>query len=247
MSVPCLAYTPAGPPSATPSAAPAQACVTIAVGSPRDAPPTLRFVIRGERPDVAELYQPNWVLGLAAGNERLDSGVDLRFPDDVTIPPAGLVRVGLGVSIRALQLSWPWPVPGAPVPMPVGVPTAYSLVPRSSIARPSPPRVLLMPNAPGTIDVGYTGELAVQLYNPTAAPVSLRRGDSVVQAVGPVLQPAEYSFCLPGDPTALAVFGPTERGGAGFGSTGAAGAGAASPPADALVTSGVGGLALGAN
>jgi dUTPase len=80
-----------------------------------------------------------------------------------------------------------------------------------------------MPNSPGVIDVGYRGELKVQLFNPGAEEVTIAAGEAVVQVVAPGLQPAEYIYIARDDflhsemvPSAFK----NDRGDGGFGSTG---------------------------
>ena len=71
---------------------------------------------------------------------------------------------------------------------------------------------IAIPNAPGTIDSDYRGELQVLLVNLGQASFTLHRGDRIAQLViAPVVR-AEY--VLAGE------LGDTERGSGGFGSTG---------------------------
>lgn len=81
--------------------------------------------------------------------------------------------------------------------------------PRSSMAR----KGLLIPNAPGTIDCDYRGELMVLLCNPSTAPyIEVRHGDRIAQLIiAPVLQ-------LP--VIEVETLSETARGAGGFGSTG---------------------------
>ena len=71
---------------------------------------------------------------------------------------------------------------------------------------------LTMPNAPGTIDSDYRGELKVILQNSGTQPVTIVRGDRIAQLVF-----ARYETPLLVDATELAE---SSRGGGGFGSTG---------------------------
>lgn len=71
---------------------------------------------------------------------------------------------------------------------------------------------LTLPNAPGTVDPDYRGELKVILQNGGAAPVRIARGDRIAQLVfarfeTPVLLESE-------------LLEASARGGDGFGSTG---------------------------
>ena len=71
---------------------------------------------------------------------------------------------------------------------------------------------IAMPNAPGTIDADYRGELQVILINHGDAPFAIRRGDRIAQLVISRLTDAEF----------VEKIGPdaTDRGAGGFGSTG---------------------------
>jgi dUTP pyrophosphatase len=67
-------------------------------------------------------------------------------------------------------------------------------------------------NAPGTVDAGYRGEIAVTLYNSTNDDFAVSRGDRIAQLVIQAIEVAEFISVesLPG----------SHRGTAGFGSTG---------------------------
>jgi dUTP pyrophosphatase len=71
---------------------------------------------------------------------------------------------------------------------------------------------ITMPNAPGTIDSDYRGELKVILQNSGSQPVAIARGDRIAQVVF-----AKYEVPVLVDATELAESG---RGPGGFGSTG---------------------------
>ena len=71
---------------------------------------------------------------------------------------------------------------------------------------------ITMPNAPGTIDSDYRGELRVILQNGGTEPVAIARGDRIAQVVF-----ARYETPEIVDATQLEV---STRGGGGFGSTG---------------------------
>jgi dUTP pyrophosphatase len=71
---------------------------------------------------------------------------------------------------------------------------------------------LTVPNAPGTIDPDYRGELKIIVFNLGADPIPVRRGDRIAQLVfarfeTPALEETN-------------TIGATERGAGGFGSTG---------------------------
>jgi dUTP pyrophosphatase len=71
---------------------------------------------------------------------------------------------------------------------------------------------ITMPNAPGTIDSDYRGELRVILQNSGSLPVAIARGDRIAQVVF-----ARYEVPELLDVTELAD---SSRGAGGFGSTG---------------------------
>jgi len=72
---------------------------------------------------------------------------------------------------------------------------------------------ITMPNAPGTIDSDYRGELRIILQNGGPEPVTIARGDRIAQVVF-----ARYETPEIIDATELEE---STRGGGGFGSTGA--------------------------
>ena len=72
---------------------------------------------------------------------------------------------------------------------------------------------ITLPNAPGTIDSDYRGELKVILQNGGAAPVTIRRGDRIAQLVFARHEAPELEE--------VSDLGSSARGAGGFGSTGA--------------------------
>ncbi len=74
---------------------------------------------------------------------------------------------------------------------------------------------ITLPNAPGTIDADYRGEIQVILHNTSETPFVVRRGERIAQLViSPVVRPV---FEEVEDADAL---GRTGRGAGGFGHTG---------------------------
>jgi dUTP pyrophosphatase len=71
---------------------------------------------------------------------------------------------------------------------------------------------IIVPNAPGTIDPDYRGELKVIMQNAGSQPVEIHRGDRIAQLVF-----ARYEAPEILEATELSE---TARGSAGFGSTG---------------------------
>ena len=119
------------------------------------------------------------------------AGMDVVSAEDVTIVPGGRHAVATG-----LALAIP---PGFEV----------QVRPRSGLAL---KHGISVPNAPGTIDSDYRGELKVILINLGEAPFEIRRGDRVAQLV---LAPVTRASWLETD-----ELDETERGEGGFGSTG---------------------------
>ena len=123
-----------------------------------------------------------------------DAGADLVARTDVTLAPGERATVPTGVSIAR--------------------PDGYAAFvhPRSGLAAKHGVTVV---NAPGTVDAGYRGEIAVTLLNTDlSAPVVLRRGDRIAQLVVQRVEQAVFELVdvLPG----------SARGGTGFGSSGTA-------------------------
>lgn len=121
-----------------------------------------------------------------------DAGVDLYAASDVDLAPGERAVVPTGIAIA----------------LPAGY--AAFVHPRSGLAA---RHGVTLVNAPGTIDAGYRGEIAVTMINTDQNnAVSFRRGDRIAQLV---IQRIERAvFCevsaLPG----------SARGDGGFGSTG---------------------------
>ncbi len=131
-------------------------------------------------------------LPLPASAHPGDAGVDLHAALDVDLEPGARAIVPTGIAIA----------------LPAGY--AAFVHPRSGLAA---RHGVTLVNAPGTIDAGYRGEIAVTVINTDRdAAVSFRRGDRIAQLV---IQRVERAvFCevstLPG----------SARGDGGFGSTG---------------------------
>ncbi len=121
-----------------------------------------------------------------------DAGVDLYAARDVRLAPGQRAVVPTGVAIA--------------------LPDGYAAFvhPRSGLAA---RHGVTLVNAPGTIDAGYRGEIAVTMINTDpSAPVRFTRGDRIAQLV---IQRVEHAvFCE------VAVLPGSARGEGGFGSTG---------------------------
>lgn len=123
-----------------------------------------------------------------------DAGADLTTRVAVTLAPGERQTVPTGVRIA----------------LPAGY--AAFVHPRSGLAA---RHGLTVVNAPGTVDAGYRGEIAVTLLNTDASePVALAKGDRIAQLVIQRVERAEFVAVvdLPG----------SHRGEGGFGSTGCA-------------------------
>ena len=104
--------------------------------------------------------------------------------------------------------------PGVPRLVPTGltveIPPGFEaqVRPRSGLAL---KHAITMPNAPGTIDPGYRGEIRVILINLGREPYTLHAGDRIAQMIVARYEAVEW---VEGD---LAV---SQRGTGGFGSSG---------------------------
>lgn len=122
---------------------------------------------------------------------KSDAGCDLRAASDGIIGPLSRKLVGTGIAIQ--------------------LPENYAAFvhPRSGLALKQGVTVL---NTPGTIDAGYTGEIGVILFNSSDEPFEYQRGDRIAQLVfQEIIQPT-FIF--------VSQLEETDRGSAGFGSTG---------------------------
>jgi dUTP pyrophosphatase len=119
------------------------------------------------------------------------AGMDVVSAEDVTIAPGGRHAVATGLAMA--------------------IPHGFEVQvrPRSGLAL---KHGISVPNAPGTIDSDYRGELKVILINLGEAPFEIRRGDRVAQLV---LAPVTRATWLETD-----ALDETARGEGGFGSTG---------------------------
>ena len=103
--------------------------------------------------------------------------------------------------------------PGARAAVPTGlafeIPHGFQVRPRSGLARKFG---IGLPNAPGTIDSDYRGEVAVLLVNLGAEPFVVKPGDRVAQLVIAPVVIAELEE--------VAELSDTVRGSGGFGHTG---------------------------
>lgn len=142
---------------------------------------------------------------------RPDRDADLPLPKAGTPGSAG---VDLHAALEEDLCLEPGDRATVPTGIAVAIPPGYEgqVRARSGLAR---RYGLTIPNAPGTIDSDYRGEVEVLLLNAGRGPVTIRRGDRVAQLViSPVATP-EWEEVE--GPDAL---GATGRGPGGFGHTG---------------------------
>ena len=121
-----------------------------------------------------------------------DAGADLCAAEDVVLPPGGRATVGTGLA--------------------VAVPDGHAAFvhPRSGLAA---RHGITVVNAPGTVDVGYRGEVRVVLLNTDPdEPFTVHRGDRIAQLVVQPVTTVRFAD--------VEELPPTPRGEGGFGSTG---------------------------
>ena len=130
-------------------------------------------------------------------------------------PPRRATEHAAGFDLRA-RLDEPLTLgPGQRRQIPTGIAIALpegheaQVRPRSGLAR---EHGVILPNAPGTIDADYRGELMVIVMNAGAKAFTVRRGDRIAQLVIAPVVTAEWDE--------VPTLGATERGAGGFGHTG---------------------------
>lgn len=134
--------------------------------------------------------RPDAQLPTYAHGSNEDAGMDLRAVEDALLEPGvpKLVHTGLAIELP----------PGFEA----------QVRPRSGLAL---KHAITMPNAPGTIDPGYRGEIGVILLNLGRAPHQIRAGERIAQMVVARYEAVEWQE------TELAD---SRRGAGGFGSSG---------------------------
>jgi len=139
---------------------------------------------------------------------RLPGNDDLPLPAPAT---AGSSGVDLRAALAEVLVLRPGERRLVPTGFAVAIPEGFEgqVRPRSGAAL---KQGLALPNAPGTIDSDYRGELAVILINLGQEAVTLRRGDRIAQLVIAPVARARFEE--------VAELPPTDRGAGGFGHTG---------------------------
>jgi dUTP pyrophosphatase len=119
------------------------------------------------------------------------AGMDVVSAEDITIAPGARHAVATGLALA--------------------IPEGYEIQvrPRSGLAL---KHGITLPNAPGTIDADYRGELKILLINHGADPFPIKRGDRIAQLVVAPVQLARF--------VEVDMLDDTARGQGGFGSTG---------------------------
>jgi dUTP pyrophosphatase len=148
------------------------------------------FDIYCETQDVYNFYT-------SIKNHKDDSGFDLYFPEDVTIPGKSTVLVNLQVTVLAKEN---------------GLSKAFNVYPRSSIYK-TPIRLA---NSPALIDKGYRNVLFAPLDNISDLDYTIKAGQRLLQCVFRDLEPA--TVCVSN--LKYSSTEETERGKGGLGSTG---------------------------
>jgi len=134
--------------------------------------------------------RPDAILPKYAHGSHEDAGMDLCAVEDATLEPGVARMVATGLTVE--------------------IPPGYEaqVRPRSGLAL---KHAISMPNAPGTIDPGYRGELRVILLNLGREPYTVRAGDRIAQMIVARYEAVEWVEGELADST---------RGTGGFGSSG---------------------------
>lgn len=148
------------------------------------------------------------VRGVRVRVARVAGSEDLPLPRYATAGSAGL---DLAAAVEGDLVLEPGARALVPTGLRIALPAGYEaqVRPRSGLALRSG---LVLPNAPGTIDADYRGEISVLLMNAGHESFTVRRGDRVAQlVVAPVVQAQLVE---------VATLDATARGAGGFGHTG---------------------------
>jgi dUTP pyrophosphatase len=139
---------------------------------------------------------------------RLPGAGDLPLPSYATDGSAGC---DLHASVENEQELAPGERALIPTGVRIAVPAGHEaqIRPRSGLAL---HHGILLPNAPGTIDSDYRGELKVIVWNSGSEPYVIRRGDRIAQLVVAPVTRVEWDE--------LPDLDRTRRGPGGFGHTG---------------------------
>jgi dUTP pyrophosphatase len=139
---------------------------------------------------------------------RLPHNLDLPLPSRRTSGSAGFDLASAEPDFELAPGERRLVATGLAIELPAGI--EGQVRPRSGLAL---RHGLTMPNAPGTIDSDYRGELKVILQNGGREPVTIARGDRIAQVVFARYETPEL--------VDAAELEESSRGAGGFGSTGA--------------------------
>ncbi|MDR3703727.1 MAG: dUTP diphosphatase [Candidatus Sulfopaludibacter sp.] len=114
---------------------------------------------------------PSAVLPEYAHGPREDAGMDLRSVETVTLEPGVPLLVATGLTLE----------------LPPGF--EAQVRPRSGLAL---KHTITIPNAPGTIDPGYRGEVRVILLNQGRDAYTIHAGDRIAQMIVARYEPVEW-------------------------------------------------------
>lgn len=139
---------------------------------------------------------------------RVAGAEDLPLPAYATAGAAGL---DLRAAVEAALVVAPGERVRVPTGLRIAVPAGYEaqVRPRSGLAL---HHGIVLPNAPGTIDSDYRGEVQVILWNAGPEPFAIARGDRVAQlVVSPIVRVTLEEGDLEETPRAASGFGSTGR------------------------------------
>jgi len=144
---------------------------------------------------------------------RLPGARDLPLPSRAT---AGSAGYDLCAAVDAAVELAPGERALVPTGLALAIPEGFEgqVRPRSGLAL---RHGIVLPNAPGTIDSDYRGEVKVILQNLGDAPFTIRRGDRIAQLVITAVARAEWDE--------RSELDPTRRGAGGFGHSDGSGGG----------------------
>ena len=156
--------------------------------------------------EIVELYNSK-ITKLANtrfSNKHPDSGFDLFVPETVTIEARKIKLIDMKVSCSVSKVLMKNTQEAK-----MTEPSPYYMYARSSVSK----RGIMLANSVGIIDSGYRGTLKAAFFNTTDNPVTIGKGDRVVQVCMPGL---DYNFTV----EVANSLEETERGAGGIGSTG---------------------------
>jgi dUTP pyrophosphatase len=130
------------------------------------------------------------------GLDGENAGFDLFVPEETCFAPGERKLVSMRVKVKMVLAETDTAV-------------HYWMPPRSSISKTG----LVLLNSIGVIDKSYRGELMAFLWNTLSTPVTVKKGDRLVQIVAPDMGPV---YCV----RIKSELDTTTRGEGGFGSSG---------------------------